>query len=101
MEYLVKRPHEGDKWYNPGDIREANPQTVKHLVDRGVLVVKPADEDPVETVKQAVVKAADKKAKAKPENKAAQVPADKAEDGVGQAAKEADDQKTDALDAKD
>ncbi len=101
MEYLVKRPHEGDKWYNPGDIREANPQTVKHLVDRGVLVVKPADEDPVDAVKKAATTAADKKAKATPENKAAQAPSDKADPGANQAANEADDQKTDASDAKD
>lgn len=84
MEYLVKRPHEGDKWYNPGDIREANPQTVKHLVDRWVLVVKPADEDSVETVN---------KAKATPENKAAKVPSDKADGG--------NDQKPETSDAKE
>ncbi len=93
MEYLVKRPHEGDKFYNPGDIREANPQTVKHLVDRGVLVVKPADEEPVDAVKKPVTKAADKKAKATPENKAALAPSDKADGGT--------DQKPETSDAKE
>lgn len=32
MKYLVLRPHEGDKFYNVGDVREAVEGDVKHLV---------------------------------------------------------------------
>lgn len=37
-EYDVKREHYGDKYYQTGDKRTANPADVKHLVDKGVLV---------------------------------------------------------------
>ena len=37
MKYIVKRQHYGDKFYNDGDEREANPSTVAHLVKNGVL----------------------------------------------------------------
>lgn len=37
-EYDVKREHYGDKYYQTGDKRSANPSDVKHLVDNGVLV---------------------------------------------------------------
>lgn len=37
-EYDVKREHYGDKYYQTGDKRTANPADVKHLVDNGVLV---------------------------------------------------------------
>lgn len=37
-EYDVKREHYGDKYYQTGDKRIANPADVKHLVDKGVLV---------------------------------------------------------------
>ena len=37
-EYDVKREHYGDKYYQTGDKRTANPSDVKHLVDKGVLV---------------------------------------------------------------
>lgn len=36
--YTVKREHYGDKFYLTGEQREANPNDVKHLVDKGVLV---------------------------------------------------------------
>lgn len=36
--YDVKREHYGDKYYQTGEQREANPADVKHLVDKGVLV---------------------------------------------------------------
>lgn len=36
--YTVKREHYGDKFYRTGEQREANPNDVKHLVARGVLV---------------------------------------------------------------
>ena len=39
MKYIVKRPHQGDQWYNEGDAREADPRDVAHLVARGVLVL--------------------------------------------------------------
>lgn len=35
--YEVKRRHFGDRDYFEGDIREAEPAEVKHLVDGGVL----------------------------------------------------------------
>ncbi|KXZ65955.1 hypothetical protein AVENLUH5627_02685 [Acinetobacter venetianus] len=38
MKYEVKREHFGDKFYKSGDTREADPVSVKHLVDKGVLV---------------------------------------------------------------
>ena len=37
-EYDVKREHYGDKYYQAGDKRTANPADVKHLIDKGVLV---------------------------------------------------------------
>lgn len=37
MQFLVKRAHEGDKWYNAGDFREARENEVAHLVQRGTL----------------------------------------------------------------
>jgi hypothetical protein len=37
MRYLVKRPHQGDKFYNPGDFRDAKENEVRHLLARGVL----------------------------------------------------------------
>ena len=36
--YDVKREHYGDKYYQTGDKRTANPADVKHLIDKGVLV---------------------------------------------------------------
>tara|TARA_R110002049_G_scaffold23545_10_gene83653 strand:- start:40771 stop:40959 length:189 start_codon:yes stop_codon:yes gene_type:complete len=38
VKYLVKRAHQGDKWYAEGAKRDANPSEVTHLVERGVLV---------------------------------------------------------------
>lgn len=38
MKYVVKRPHQGDKWYCEGADREALAQDVAHLVANGVLV---------------------------------------------------------------
>ncbi|MEM6381091.1 MAG: hypothetical protein AAF739_00320 [Pseudomonadota bacterium] len=38
MKFTVKRPHQGDRWYNVGDTREATETSVKHLVAKGVLV---------------------------------------------------------------
>lgn len=35
--FLVKRIHIGDKPYQVGDTREANPSEVAHLVQNGVL----------------------------------------------------------------
>lgn len=58
MEYEVKREHYGDKFYQTGDKREANPADVKHLVDNGVLV-EPQPETKVRPTKTAT--------KAKPE----------------------------------
>lgn len=40
MEFMVKRPHQGDKWYNEGDTRIADEADVRHLVAKGVLVPK-------------------------------------------------------------
>lgn len=37
MKYLVKRVHFGDRMYQEGDEREANPNDVQHLINKGVL----------------------------------------------------------------
>lgn len=37
MKYTVNRPHFGDKDYRMGDIREAKPNEVAHLVKNGIL----------------------------------------------------------------
>lgn len=37
MKYIVKRAHQGDKWYAEGEVREAEPRDVAHLVANGVL----------------------------------------------------------------
>ena len=37
-EYDVMREHYGDKYYQTGDKRTANPSDVRHLVEKGVLV---------------------------------------------------------------
>jgi len=55
MEYIVKRPHQGDQWYAEGDTRILSEKEAEHLVERGVLV----------------------KAQAVPKNKAAEVPLNK------------------------
>ncbi|WP_111860881.1 hypothetical protein [Acinetobacter sp. CFCC 10889] len=39
MKYLVKRIHLGDKMYEVGEEREANPNDVAHLVVKGVLEI--------------------------------------------------------------
>ncbi|WP_181892965.1 hypothetical protein [Falsiruegeria mediterranea] len=44
MEYKVVRPHQGDKWYDVGDTREAKPISVAHLVASGTLVDPSADD---------------------------------------------------------
>ena len=40
MEFEVKRPHQGDKWYAEGDTRVADENDVGHLIANGVLVPK-------------------------------------------------------------
>ena len=40
MQYVVKRQHFGDKQYYAGDVREAEPRDVAHLIKSGVLVEK-------------------------------------------------------------
>lgn len=40
MQYVVKRQHFGDKQYYAGDVREADPRDVAHLIKSGVLVEK-------------------------------------------------------------
>lgn len=37
MQFEVMRQHLGDRFYNEGDIREANEQDVMHLIKNGVL----------------------------------------------------------------
>lgn len=37
MQFEVMRQHIGDRFYNEGDIREANEQDVMHLIKNGVL----------------------------------------------------------------
>jgi len=41
--YKVIWPHYGDKPYNVGDIREAHPARVKHLVKNGTLELIPRE----------------------------------------------------------
>ncbi|QGA55873.1 hypothetical protein [Brucella sp. 2280] len=40
MEYDVKRQHQGDKFYRPGEVRTVSPNDVVHLVKNGVLKAK-------------------------------------------------------------
>lgn len=47
--YDVKREHYGDKYYQTGEQREANPADVKHLVDKGVLVESAEEPKPKTT----------------------------------------------------
>ena len=65
MKFTVLRPHQGDRWYDTGDEREARLTEVQHLVDRGVLAKA---EPEVET-----------KAEPKARNKAVQAEGNKAE----------------------
>ena len=48
-EYDVKREHYGDKYYQTGDKRTANPADVKHLIDKGVLVESVEESKPKTT----------------------------------------------------
>lgn len=48
-EYDVKREHYGDKYYQTGDKRTANPADVKHLIDKGVLVESTEESKPKTT----------------------------------------------------
>ncbi len=52
MKYEVKREHFGDKFYKSGDTREADPVSVKHLVDKGILVEFQEEKKSVKTSKQ-------------------------------------------------
>lgn len=52
MKYEVKREHFGDQFYKTGDTREADPATVKHLVDKGVLAEPKEEKKPVKSTKQ-------------------------------------------------
>ncbi|WP_258292197.1 hypothetical protein, partial [Escherichia marmotae] len=52
MKYEVKREHFGDQFYKTGDTREADPATVKHLVDKGVLAEPQEEMKPVKSTKQ-------------------------------------------------
>jgi hypothetical protein len=59
MKFQVIRPHLGDRMYNIGEEREAEPGDVAHLVKGGVLVEKSAGKAPAN------------KAEDKPKNKGA------------------------------
>ena len=48
-EYDVKREHYGDKYYQTGDKRTANPADVKHLINKGVLVESTEESKPKTT----------------------------------------------------
>ena len=60
--YKVTRPHLGDKSYKIGDIRQAKPNDVAHLVKNGVLV-----EIQNEPQEQKQTKASTRSTKVKPE----------------------------------
>ena len=47
--YIVNRTHEGDRFYNAGEERTAEADTVAHLVAAGVLTLK--DETPAKKSK--------------------------------------------------
>lgn len=51
MKYTVKRPHFGDKDFKVGDIREAKPNEVAHLVKNGVLEELPEEVKETKQVK--------------------------------------------------
>ena len=46
MKFTVLRPHQGDKWYDKDDEREAREGDVAHLVERGVLEKAKAEPAP-------------------------------------------------------
>ena len=72
-EYDVIWHHLGDKSYQPGDVRKANPQAVRDLVRRGILKERESG------------KAKPKKKKAAPKNKAqTAAPMNKAEGNAPQ-----------------
>ncbi len=86
MKFRVLRPHQGDKFYNAGDAREADENTVAHLVKSGTLR-KWSDDDQAaaegkakEEAEAAEKTAADAKAKEEAEaaEKAAQAVTNKA-----------------------
>lgn len=52
MKYEVKREHFGDQFYKTGDTRDADPATVKHLVDKGVLALPQEEKKPAKSTKQ-------------------------------------------------
>lgn len=54
MKYTVKRQHYGDRLYSKGDEREADPQTVAHLVRQGVLAEAKAAPEPKNKMAPAV-----------------------------------------------
>jgi len=62
MKYRVLRPHDGDKFYAIGDIREGNETELKHLVP---LTLEPLKEGKAESAP------ANKAEKAAPKNKSA------------------------------
>lgn len=59
MKYIVSRPHQGDKWYAQGEMREAKEADVAHLVTSGVLKAAPPEAKSESVVQQSA-----------PENKA-------------------------------
>lgn len=46
MKYDVLRQHTGDKRYARGDVREAEPRDVAHLVETGILAEHKAKAEP-------------------------------------------------------
>lgn len=63
MKFKVIRAHEGDQFYNVGDIREANEQDVSHLIGTSLVKAPDAQDN------KAAPLAKSKAAKKAPENK--------------------------------
>ncbi|WP_144424763.1 hypothetical protein [Acinetobacter equi] len=57
MKYIVKRPHFGDKDFKVGDIREAKPNEVAHLVKNGILKELPEEVTETKQIKPRSTKA--------------------------------------------
>jgi len=75
MKFTVLRAHQGDRWYDEGDTREARKLDVAHLLARGTLGPHNPDAQQKTPAKKAQAKA--------PANKAqGNAPANKAQ-GVG------------------
>ncbi|WP_375597580.1 hypothetical protein [Devosia sp. Naph2] len=68
--FEVLRQHLGDKMYMPGDTREADKNSVQHLIDQGVLAEGKAEQKPANKAEPAVQNKAEPQASRKASKKA-------------------------------